>query len=616
MKRGISKAITTILVLGSIAVLVAISLPISAASPEEASPLGCTNILVGKVATVDGSTIGTYCCDGARYAKVVAIPGQKFRHGTMTAIYYRPFPNNYQQYLQYLEQEEIKGYIPQVDRTYRYVSLQVWYDEQHVGGINEYGLTTGETTISSRSGLRNSNGLLSAYTNYKESSLMTLALQRAKTAREAIRVMGSLAETYGYAGYGGTYGEHISVTDGDEAWAFEIFASTPGEQADWTPGCGQPGAVWCAQRIPDGHVGVSANRSRIGEVPLEENDYFIFSSNIRSLALAKGWWNGEEPFIWYDAYARSSNSPNLREWRVLSLVAPSLNLDPTDVRWPFSVQPDKKVSVQDIMAIHRDSYEGTEYDVTEDPAFYYENRNGQLVKSPMAGPFGPSDLYTLLGVSSTRAVATPSSVFSYVSQVTKGLPEPIKGCMWFTFGPALTGCYVPIYSGVTELPESWSNTELTQINRDDAFWAFNLVDNLPLIKWQNAFQDVRAVYDTAEATFFAQHSELESSILDLYSGRGKAAADELARKLVTKYTNAAMDAVSEGYWGLVDYLLFTYYFRSSSGAPQELPILDIPPVPTKPGQWKQWWHGDYGKYNWRESYLFEGVKIGKSHWDH
>ena len=218
-------------------------------------------------------------------------------------------------------------------------------------------------------------------------------------------------------------------------------------------------------------------------------------------------------------------------------------------------------------------------------------------------------------MSSTRAVATPSSVFSYVSQVTKGLPDPIKGCMWFTFGPAVTGCYAPIYSGATELPESYSNTELTQINRDDAFWALNLVDTLPLIKWQNAIQDVRAVYDTAEDTFFAQKPEFESFILDLYSGRRNAAADELASQLATKYTNASMDAVSNGSWGLVDYLLFTYYFRSSSGAPQELPAIDAPPPPTNPGQWKKWYHSDCGHHNCRESYLFDGIKVGKSRWD-
>jgi dipeptidase len=570
-------------------------------TPVDEGSFGCTNILVGKNATVDGSTIGSYCCDGAVYAKIVAIPGKKFRPGTVTPIYYRPYPNNYNQYLQYLEEEEIKGYIPQVDRTYRYVSLQVWYDDQHVGGMNEYGLTTGETTISARSGLRNSNGLLSAYTNYKESSLMTLALQRAKTAREAIQVMGSLAETYGYAGYGGTYGEHISVTDGNEAWAFEVFASTPGAQADWTPGCGQPGAVWCAQRIPDGHVGVSANRSRIGEVPQEQNDYFMFSSNIRSLAQAKGYWNGVEPFIWYAAYGPStSRGSKMREWRVLSLAAPSLGLPAPaatgDTRYPFSVPADNLLSVQDVMAIHRDFYQGTEFDITANPKFLIPPQLTSV--SPMASPFGPSDLYRLLGISAERSVATASSVFSYVSQVSKGLPDPIKGCMWFTFGPALTGCYVPIYSGATELPESWSNTDLIQVNRDNAWWAFKLADTLPLIKWQNAIQDIGGVYGGAEATFFAQQPDLESSILDLYSSRGKATADDLAKKLVTKYTNACMNAVSDGYWELTDYLLFRYFF---GGSLQSVPAIDCPPVPTNPGRWQNWWDREWGRHNGRES---------------
>jgi dipeptidase len=612
MKRRISSLV--------LALVLGLSLVLVVFAEDEGMPLdegafGCTNILVGKGATVDGSTIGSYCCDGAVYAKTVLMPRERFRRGTMTPIYYRPYPNNYSQYQQYLDQAVIKGYMPQVEKTYRYVSIQVYYDDQHVGGMNEFGLTIGETTISSRSGLRNSNGLLSAYTNYKESSLMTLALQRAKTAREAIQVMGSLAERYGYAGYGGTYGEHISVTDGNEAWAFEVFASTPGAQADWTPGCGEPGAVWCAHRIPDGHVGVSANRSRIGEVPLEQNDDFMFSSNIRSLAQAKGWWNGVEPFIWYAAYGPSSSrGSSLREWRVLSLAAPSLNLaapaSTGDTRYPFSVPADTLLSVQDIMAIHRDFYQGTPYDITANSKFLVPPKLTSV--SPMASPFGPSDLYSLLGISAERSIATASSVFCYVSQVSTGLPDPIKGCMWFGFGPAEGTCFLPIYSGVTKLPESWSNTDLTSVNRDNTWWAFKLVDKLPLIKWQNAIVDIRAVHDAAEATFFAQQPDLESAVFDLYSRRDKAAAQELAEKLVTKYTNACMDAVSEGYWGLADYLLFRYYF---GGTAQALPAIDSPPVPTNLGRWHEWLGRDWGSDNGREIHLFGGMMIGKKYYD-
>ena len=527
--------------------------------------------MVGKEATVDGSTIGTYCCDGALYAEVKVVPGRVYRPGKMMPIYYRPFPWNYDQYLEYLDEEELVGLVPQVRRTYRYVDIRVWYDDQHVGGMNQYGVTIGETTIYGRPELRNEKGLFGAYTNYKESSLLTLALQRAKTAREAIQVMGSLAEEYGY--YAPMGPEHITVTDGDEAWAFEIFGPGP----DWEPGCGKLGAVWCAQRIPDDHVGVSANRSRIGDVPTEENDYFMFSPNIRSLAEDMGWWNGVEPFVWYDAYAPST-SPNLREWAVLNLVAPSLGLHPEEVRLPFSVKPDNPVSVQDIMAIHRDTYEGTEYDVTEDPAFYIDGK-----KSPMACPFGPRDLHRLLDVRATRGVATASSVFSYISQVRADLPNPIKGCMWFGFGPAASTCYLPLYSGVTKLPKSWGDTELTRVDREDSWWAFNLVDTLPLIKWQDAYEDIKDVRDPAEACFFENQPDFENAVINLYSGHWLKGAkktkktNKTAQKWVTEYTKACMNAVSDGYWELVDYLLFKYYFQGSWGAPQELPSINCPP---------------------------------------
>jgi dipeptidase len=539
--------------------------------PTDAEGRSCTNILVGKDATVDGSTISTYCCDGARYAKIVFWPEETYKLGTMMPIYYRPYVNSYADYIYWLDKAVIKGWIPQVEETYRYVGLEVWYDEQRVGGINEYGLTIGETTIGGRRELRNSEGLLYAYSNYKESSLMTLALMRAKTAREAIQVMGSLAEEYGYA----QSGEHITVNDGNEVWAFEIFGPGP----DWTPGCGKPGAVWCAQRIPDGHVGVSANRARIGEVDLNDTDYFMASPNIFSLAEEMGWWDPAEPFVWYEAYAPSTRV-NLREWEVLNLVAPSLGLDPTAVRFPFSVEPDEPLTVQDVMAIHRDYYQGTPFDVTEDPAFYIAGE-----KSPMASPFGPRDLHRLIDVSAPRSVATASSVFSFVSQVRADLPDPIKGCFWYGSGPAAATCYVPIYSGVTQLPESWSNTDLTKVNREHSWWAFDLADQLPLIKWQSAIVDVEGVRDPAEACFFAQQPDMENTVLDLYAGpQNQFAAKELSQMLVTSYTNACLNAVSDGYWELVDYLLFTYYSRVSSRAPQELPVIECPPVPVNPGQ--------------------------------
>lgn len=249
------------------------------------------------------------------------------------------------------------------------------------------------------------------------------------------------------------------------------------------------------------------------------------------------------------------------------MVAPSLNLDPDDLRYPFSVEPDQPVSVQDIIAIHRDTYEGTEFDLTEDPAWLV---NGQ--KSPMANPHGPRDLHRLLGLSSERVIGTSSSVMSYVSQVHAGLPDPIKGCLWFGFGPPSTTCYVPIYSGVTKLPESWEETALDGIGWEDAWWAFDLVEQLPYIRWQRAIEDVKGVRDPAEAAFFEMQPEFEETVAQVYAKRGKNAAV----KYVNNYTNHCMTSVSDTYWQMVDYLLFKYYFRASSGAPQELPVIPSP----------------------------------------
>lgn len=532
---------------------------------------GCTNIMVGKNATVDGSVIATYSCDGALYASIEVVPERSYPPDTVTPLYYRPFPECYADYLESAKQVKRVGEMPQVERTNRYLSIKVWYDDQRVGGMNEYGVTIGETTIPGRKELVNEKGLLGAYMNYPETSLMVLGLERAKTAREAIQVMGSLAEKYGYHAPMGP--EHMTVADGNEVWAFEIFGPGP----EWYPGSDKPGAVWCAQRIPDGEVGVSANRSRIGQIDLDDPDHFMASPNVFSLAEEMGWYDPKsgKPFIWYEAYGPSnSRGSRLREWRVLSLVAPSLNLDPEADRFPFSVKPDKPLSVQDIMAIHRDVLQGTPYDVTENPAFYV---NGK--KSSLASPFGPDELYDLLGVKPERTVSCSVSVFSYVAQIRSWLPDPVKGCLWFGFGNAATTCYVPIYSGVARVPSSWSTTDLRKVNRENTYWAFNLVNTLSLIKYQEAIKDIKGVRDPAETNFFAIQPAIESAAVALYNSRDPTAAWDF----ITNYTNACLSEVSDTYWELVDYLLFKYYFKTWVPEPGPLPMV-MPPVLLLMGQ--------------------------------
>lgn len=540
---------------------------------------GCTDILVGKDATVDGSVIGTYSCDGAVYAELKVVPEATYRNGTMLPIYYRPYPNNYNAYVNALEEEELLGEIPQAAETYRYIVNSVYYDDQNCGGVNEYGVGIGETTIGGKKDLRvpTKVGWMWAYSNYPSTSLMTLGLQRAKTAREAVKIMGELAETYGYV----QSGEHMTVSDKNEVWAMEIF----GGGKDWTPDSGKPGAVWAAKRVPDGEMAISANSSRLGliEEISEDGEDFLTSANVFTLAEEMEWWTPGEDFIWYKVYGNRGDAHSEREWSIVNKFAPSLGVEVEDPIF-FSFKPDEKVSVQDIMGMYRDYFTDIEgMDITLDEAYKLANGN----TSPLASPFGPSALHSLLGLKTKRSVATRSSVFTYVMQHKDWLPDPVGTVMWYTPGPALSGSYTPIYAGTTELPEEWSYTPMTGIDRDSAWWAFTMVDGLSLIEWQNAIKDIAAVRDPMEATLLAEQAEVEAKAAELYENergnsavkiKGKKAAEKreehgkrAAEQYLTKYTKANLNAVADTYWDLVDYLLFKYYFRVGKSVPTPAP---------------------------------------------
>jgi dipeptidase len=239
------------------------------------------------------------------------------------------------------------------------------------------------------------------------------------------------------------------------------------------------------------------------------------------------------------------------------MVAPSQNIARDAVDWPFSVEPDNPVSVQDVISIHRDYFTGIEdLDVTMNPAYYVGER-----LSPLASPFGPTDLHRLLGITAQRSIATRSSVFVNVVQVRDWLPEPVKAVLWHGAGPAASTLHVPIHSGVTELPDEWTYTPKTDYDRDSAWWAFRLVDGLSLIKWQDAIKDIKAVRDPAEAALFVQQDEIESIAVDLYNEPKGWGGEKAAKEFLTRYTNLSMTAVSDAYWELFDYLLFKYYFR-------------------------------------------------------
>jgi len=274
---------------------------------------GCTSITVGRLASEDGSVIVGHTCDGNYRTWMNIVPHQTHPEGSVRQVWWGNLntetPTD-------MRGKILKGEIPQVAETYSYVNVAY-------PCLNEKQLAFGETTIMGREDLRNDEGL------FLIEELQSIALERCRTAREAIRLMGDLATKYGY----GDWGECLTVADTKEVWQFEIFGAGPAEI----------GAVWAAQRIPDGHVGVSANIPRIGQIDLKDADNFMASANVHSLAQDMGWYDpsGKEPFRFWKAY--SANKPySIREFFILSSFAPSLGLTMASDELPFTVKPEKK----------------------------------------------------------------------------------------------------------------------------------------------------------------------------------------------------------------------------------------------------------------------------------
>jgi len=519
----------------------------------------CTTILVGKEATVDGSVLMATSCDGNIMGRVYVLPAKDYPKDAKVRMFYDfPAPATWEEH----EDQVKKGYtfvgdLP-IEQTYRCILAAGHLADSITGGINVYGLSMGIEYLGMKPELVNRKGIVSTCSNHWTTSVIANGLMRAKTAQKAVRLMGLLMEKYGFTYYWApAAGCAIPVVDKKEAWIMEIFG--PGK--DWTRESGKPGAVWCAQRVPSGEVTCNANRSRIGEVDIGRPDDFMASPNIYSLAEELELWKPERPFIWYEVYGTTGGRANsLREWAALNSLAPSLRLEatgnPNKDRYPFSVEPDKRVSVQALTSVMRDYYQGTKFDVTEHPAF---NPAGK--KSPLARPFGSGDLFDLVGIKPERCIGSETSGYVYVSQIRDWLPDPISGCMWFTLGPSFTSCFAPIYSGVTELAESWSRSpNFIRIDRTQVQWKFQLV------------------FDPAEQRFLALQPEFEDAAVRVFIKYGAARAE----RYVTEYTNSCLENVDNAYGELVDYLMFKYLYNYSDAAPPKLTEVSAPTVDVLP----------------------------------
>ncbi len=541
---------------------------ISAAAPAQTNPPGseqaddaCTDIIVGRLASLDGSVITSHTGCGPD-CRVRVVKGKTFEKGAKAPVYY-----GIQEVDKPLNQYgEVLGYIPQVRRTYTYFHSAYSH-------MNEHQLAIGESTLSQRDELKVNRDNGKQIMTIEQAQIF--ALQRCTTARQAVRLIGSLMETYGFLPSCGPESEALSIADTKEAWVLEVFAVGP----DWDPKSGKPGAIWAAQRVPDDHICIIPNWSVIKGIDLSRPDWFMASSNYQKVAIEHGWWNPKsgEPFIWQKAYSPiprewatsrfwlffSTFAPHLKKWPTRDLSNPYRGYDNyhqyvEDLAiYPFSVKPELKLSVRDVIAFQRSVYEGTIYDMTADYDWYVPDREGRMKKSPLATPFPTRDMRELLDIPYRRMVSRGG--YGMVAQLRSWLPDAVGGVYWFYLDNQYVSTYVPIYAGVEEIHPSYKEYDPGCYSETSARWAIDFVDNLLYLKWQEAVKDLRARRGPLEESFFTEQARIDSQAVSLLKED-----PEKARDFLTDYTNSCMEKTVTMYHELRD-LLITKYTNNKQG---------------------------------------------------
>jgi dipeptidase len=479
----------------------------------------CTNFLVSRGASTDGSTLITYSADSHQlYGELYFTPGGSHLTGAEREVYE-------------WDTGKFLGRIPQAPTTYTVV-----------GNINEWQVAIGETTFGGRKELaepEEPNGIL----DY--GSLMYIALERARTAKEAIRVMGELVAEHGYA----SSGESFSIADPYEVWHMEMIGK----------GQDHKGAVWVALRVPEGHVGAHANQARIRTFPLKDRKNCLYSEDVISFARDQGWFDGaDKDFSFADTYAPLDFGGlrfcELRVWAFFNRVAPSLKLAtdyidavPGAKPMPLFVKPDRKLSAQDAMELMRDHFEGTKWD---------------LSKGVGAGPYElPYRWRPMVWEAKgkkyvhERSTSTQQTGFSFVAQARSWLPNPIGGILWFGVDDTATTVYVPMYCGIREAPTPFAvgTGNFDAFSWDSAFWVFNFVTNYTYSRWKDMFRDVRKVQRELESGFASRQAGIDAAALELHRR-----SPELARDYLTEVSAKAARTTVDRYRRLGEFLIWKY----------------------------------------------------------
>lgn len=483
---------------------------IMSASAMEAS--ACTNLIVGKKASVDGSVLVSYNADDyGMFGHLCYYPAGTHKNGEMRKIFD-------------WDTGEYHGEIPEAPVTYNVI-----------GNINEFQLSIGETTYGGREEMIDTTGIL----DY--GSLIYVTLQRAKTAREAISVMTSLVEKYGYC----SSGETFSICDPNEAWIMEMMGTGPGSK----------GVVWVAMRIPDDAICAHANQSRIGKFDMRDKKNVVCSKNVISYARKMGWFTGRDAdFSWKNTYARPDFSGrrfcDARVWSFFNhyqkgfdrYLPWALGKDPNAEDMPLWIVPDRKLSVHDVQMGMRDHYEGTAM------ALDTTNVGGGIYQMP----YRPTPLqFKVDGKTyfNERPISTQQTAFSFVSQLRSWMPREIGGVIWFGNDDANMIAYTPVYCGNTVQPECYNTPGADAVTFSDknAFWVCNWVSNMVYPRYSQIFPELQAVRDSLESSYFARQADFEKKAMNLYATDKPAAlrmlneySVEKAQQMLAEWKNLAI----------------------------------------------------------------------------
>ncbi len=496
-----------------------LTLAVAAVAATSVSSLACTNLLVGKKASTDGSAFITYAADShTLFGDLQYLPAADHQPGAMREI------------IDWDSGRRL-GKIPEVAHTYAVV-----------GNINEHQVTVAESTYGGRLELMDTTG--NSIIDY--GSLIYIALQRSKTAREAIKVMTDLVAQYGYA----SEGESFSIGDPNEIWVMEMIGK----------GCKEKGAVWVAMRIPDDCISGHANQSRIYKFPLKDKENCMYSKDVISFAKKMGYYNGKDAdFEFSTAYAPSDfgtlRGCDARVWSYfnrfkagMDAYLPFINGKKGAEKLPLYVRPDKKISCRDMQNMMRDHFEGTPFDMTQDPGaknYYDVPYRWRPMEFEVDGKKYCQE----------RAIATQQTGFVFVSQMRNSLPDAIGGIIWFGVDDANTAVFVPMYCCMNKIPESYSQgkADLYTFDFDAAFWVNNLIANQAYNRYSYMIPDIRKVQGAIEDNFEQSQPAVEKEALEFYNRNPKAAIDYL-----TTYSCESAQDATHKYQDLAKYLFVKY----------------------------------------------------------